>query len=485
VSPTAYNAITDRNTYVKPALPALGAAGYTFNDPTFGSKIMRATDGNTRPGVVNRSYRVPSNAHLAAWNKTSTMFYVLSSDGTSIPYTFDAATMSASRIQPSASGEGGMTFNFYGEPQFSVSNANLAYGVARSGNNHTIAQYDFGVGVYSNIIDLETIASVASGTYVGGMMTGDPANEKLLTFFGGAAQDYHFYLLWMPMASAGARKLINTHASTINGAPTGTTLNFSIHSASIDKSGRYVLIYPTGPDLGAPRYAAHVYVWDTQTDVITPMTNGTNGTIDMHNSGHDAAGYGYSVNHDCCTSTAYDGMQFQFRYLNDVATTFDLINPILTPKEIYIDDHTNWNNARPDAMVPVISSTYHNGNPTEGWRAWDDEILGIDTTNGTGGVVYRFAHHRSNSASDTDPTAPYFWYEPIANVSPNGLFVLFTSNWEKTLGRDSSEGTARQDVFIVQLTPQYDDVRTAVTDALPTTDDFSCRCDAWHDRRPG
>jgi hypothetical protein len=130
-----------------------------------------------------------------------------------------------------------------------------------------------------------------------------------------------------------------------------------------------------------------------------------------------------------------------------------LISPVLTPKEIYIDDHTSWNNARADALVPVISSTYryypsYNSTP---WRAWDDEIIAIDTTNGVGGTVWRFAHHRSDTGSDSDPNSLYFWYEPIASVSPDGRWVMFTSNWEKTLGRDSSEGTFRQDVFIVQL----------------------------------
>jgi len=60
-------------TYVKPALPQLGAAGFTFNDPVFGSKSLRVTDGYTRPGTTNRSYRVPSNAHLSAWNSSSTI----------------------------------------------------------------------------------------------------------------------------------------------------------------------------------------------------------------------------------------------------------------------------------------------------------------------------------------------------------------------------------------------------------------------------
>jgi Fibronectin type III domain len=442
-APTAYSAPTDRLTREKPPLPQLGAAGFTFRDPAFGSRLMRVTDARTRPGVVNPSFRVSSNAHLAAWNADSTKFYVLSDDGTSIPYRFDASTMTASRLQPVSTGNGGLTMRFYGEPQFSLANPNAIYGVLSGGNNHTIAKYDFTANTYATVVDLETFVGGLAGTYIGGLLTGGPTDEKLVTFFGGPQQDAHFYVMWSPVANVAARKLINTHSSTVNGVATATTLNFSIHSVSIDKSGRYVLIYPTAPDLGAPRYAAHVYVWDTQTDAIVPMTT--------NNGGHDAVGFGYSVNHDCCTSTTWDGMQFQFRFLANPAATTDLISPVLTPKEVYIDDHTTWNNARPDVMVPVISSTYrYNGN-TAPWRAWDDEIIAIDTTGGSGGLVYRFAHHRSNSASDSDPLVPYFWYEPIANVSPDGHWVLFTSNWEKTLGKDASGQLFRQDVFLLEL----------------------------------
>jgi hypothetical protein len=178
----------------------------------------------------------------------------------------------------------------------------------------------------------------------------------------------------------------------------------------------------------------------------------------MHPGGHDAAGYGTWVNQDCCTSSTWDAAQWQFRYLTAVSQTSDLISPELTPQEVYLADHTTWNNAQSAALVPVISSTYRYGNNTAPWRAWDDEIIGIQTTDGGNGIVWRFAHHRSLVASDTVPTTPYFWYEPIANVSPDGKWVIFTSNWEKTLGTDSSNdsagaGTFRQDVFVVQLAP--------------------------------
>jgi hypothetical protein len=269
-------------------------------------------------------------------------------------------------------------------------------------------------------------------------------HESLLTFFGGGGQDAHYYALLQPLAG-GASKLLNTVASTINGVPTSTVLNFHIHAMQIDKSGRYIFIYPSGADLGSPRFASQVYLWDTVSDAIVALTP------NMHPAGHDAAGFGVWINQDCCTSSSWDAAQWQLRSLATPLLTSDLISPILTPQEVYMADHTTWNNAQPDRLVPVISSTYRYGNNPAPWRAWDDEIIGIDTTGA--GTVWRFAHHRSNIGSDSNPLQPYFWYEPIANISPDGKWVLFTSNWEKTLGADSSEGTARQDVFLVQLTP--------------------------------
>ncbi len=438
--PSQYSAITDRLTRTKPPVPAMGPAGFSLNDPTFGSLITRVTDGSTRPGLLNRSFRVPSNAHAAAWNASSSMFYVVSNDGTVIPYRFDASTMTASRIQPSATDNGGLTLTFYVEPQFSLVSPNIIYGAGGS-NNRTILSYDFNTAVYTTLINLDSVVSGLSG-YVGTVQTGGTAPETLMTFFGGGGQDAHYYALIAPL-DGGPRKLLNTVTSTINGVPTSTTLNFHIHAMQIDKSARYVFIYPTSADLSLGK--AQVYLWDLQTDVITPVT-----TL---NEGHDAAGFGVWVNKDCCTSSTWDAGQWQFRSLASPSVTQDLISPVLSTKEVYLDDHTTWSNAQPDRLVPVISSTYRFGNNTAPWRAWDDEIIGIDVAAGTGATVWRFAHHRSNTGSDSDPTVPYFWYEPIANISPDGRWVIFTSNWEKTLGTDAAEGTARQDVFLLQLTP--------------------------------
>jgi hypothetical protein len=168
--------------------------------------------------------------------------------------------------------------------------------------------------------------------------------------------------------------------------------------------------------------------------------------------GHATPGFGFALNQDCCVSSAWDGAQWVMRSLAAPLVPWDLINPVLSPKQLYFSDHTSWNNAQPDLLVPAISGTYRYDGGIGPWRAWDEEIIGIET-NATGGGarVWRFAHHRSDVRSDANPAALDFWSEPRPSVSPDGRWVVFTSNWEKTLGIDTRVGTHRQDVFLLQL----------------------------------
>jgi hypothetical protein len=320
-----------------------------------------------------------------------------------------------------------------------------------------VSRYDFATKSYSPVIDLDTVVSGLSG-YVGGQAGGgSTASDNLMVFFGGPVQDLHHYAVWFPVDNIAAKKLLDTEASTVNGVPTSVALNFNLHSASIDRSGRYVLLYPTSVDQAAPRYASQEYIWDTTTDMFTALTSGgKDGGPDVHPYGHDASGFAYNINKDCCTSSWWDAGQWQIRSLADPLVTLDLINPVLTPKEVYMVDHTSWNNAQPNALVPVISGTFRveeNINTTP-WRAWDDEIIAVETAApaGTGATVWRFAHSRTSIASDSPTTSTNtFWYTPRPNVSRNGRWVVFTSNWEKTLGSEPAPGIFRQDVFLIQL----------------------------------
>ena len=470
--PSMYDGVADRTTRVKGALPSLGAAGYTFSDPDFGTRIMRVTDGRVRPGTLDRSYRTPSSSHANAWSADARYFYTVSTDGTVVPFSFDRATMRAQRLQSSSTGDGGLTLRFFNEPTFSYLIPGVAYGTfSGSGSNlRSIDQYDFGSGQYSQLINLDTLAPNLAGTYTGGLGISAGAVERLFAFFGGASQDRHFYIVVFDRNNPANRHLLDTAASTIDGVPTNTLLNFKIHAANIDRSGRYVTIYPTGLDLQAPRSAAPVYVWDIETGTFTALP-----LVEARTGGHDAFGYGERVNQDCCTSSTWDAAQWQYRSLGTPLSTSDLV-AVLQPKEVYLADHPSWHNAQPDRLVPFIDANYRYGANTTAWRAWDEEIIAVQTGAGSAATVWRFAHHRSAVADDVDPSRISFWYTPRANVSPDGQWALFTSNWEKTLGTDpggDTGGAHRQDVFLIELkrsvaTPPVVVSVAVVTSTLPS-----------------
>lgn len=433
-APAAYDAVTDRGPRAKPTLVTPGAAGSSFKDPVFGSRIWRVTDRVTRTDKSDASFRTPSSPHQNEWSANDSYFYVVSTDGTVVPFAFDRFSGATTKLAP---------LRFYIEPQFSYVSDSLIYGSVSGGSLHTIDQYDFSTGQYTQLLDLDTISGGLSGTYVGGLTSSAGATERILAFFGGASQDQHHLVVVFDKGTPSNRQMLDTTA----------TLHFSLHHAAIDRSGRYVLLYPSSPDLAPPRSAAQVYVWDLQANTTTPLP-----LVGARSGGHDAYGYGVAVNQDCCSTTTYDAAQWQIRSLATPLTTKDLISPVLSPEEVYLADHPTWHNARPDALVPFITATYRYPPDAVAWRAWDDEIVAVETDGGPNGAeVYRFAHHRSDIRDDNVPSQTSFWYLPRANVSRDGLWVLFTSNWEKTLGTDPGGAPgerARQDVFLLQLTPR-------------------------------
>jgi hypothetical protein len=110
---------------------------------------------------------------------------------------------------------------------------------------------------------------------------------------------------------------------------------------------------------------------------------------------------------------------------------------------------------RPHLAAADAAGDLHRGPHLPPWRAWDNEIIAIQTDGGAAGAtVWRFAHHRSDIRRDDGIDGTYFWYQPHASISPNGRWALFTSNWEKTLGTavgGEPDGLYRTDVFVVAL----------------------------------
>lgn len=455
--PDSYFAIRSRTIYHRPPAPALGPAGHRFADPTFRSRLLRVTDGSTRPGVPESSYSTPSAAHQLAWNATSDRFYVRSLDGWFIPYNFNAASMTASRILPAPDGNGGLVIPSQAEPQFSFVSRDIIYTTVRDQTdpNHdfpVVQAFNLATSAQTTLVNLRQFTDVNPDTYSGALSSSATAPERVSVMFAGSGQDRHFKVAVFEVANPAATvKILNTKDSLIfrgKGAAvkTSSTLGFLLHHAWLDQSGRWLVLYPVSAS------PAPFVVWNLETDTFTSVTTRA--------SGHDALGYGWQVNQDCCSANVmYDGAQWQLRHLGTPRSSVDLISPTLTPQEVYIADHTSWNNARPDRRVPVLSSLYRyykNSFNTAPWRPWDDEIVAIQTSAPGAATVWRFAHHHSDITMDNGTDGTYFWYQPHANISPNGRWALFTSNWDKTLGLASGsepEGRYRTDVFIVRLTP--------------------------------
>lgn len=451
IVPTSYDANTTRTAIVEPPLPAIGPAGSQFVDPAFGSRLLRVTDANSHPGFPGMSWVTPSAAHQLAWNSTSDRFLVRSVSGAYLAYNFDAQTVTATRITATGSAGDGLVFS-QAEPQFSFLAPNVLYGtrLAAVPLRPVVRRFDFNTLTYIDILDLGTITPFPMPSYARALATSAAEPEVMSLLFGGAQQDLDFKVAAFEVASPeDSAAVLDSLASTITrgGAVAATTipLGFLLHHQWIDLSGRYVLLFPVSGSFPSP---LPYFIWDLQTDAVA--------RVDRFPGGHEALGYGWHVNQDCCTATAYDGAQWQLRSLSAPAVTADLIDPVQSPPAPFLADHTSWNNAQAGARVPILSSLYRYGSARAPWRAWDDEIVAIQTdASPAGATVWRFAHHRSAIAFDGGGgEGQYFWYLPRATISPNGRFALFTSNWEKTLGTSVTGdpgGNYRTDVFIVAL----------------------------------
>jgi hypothetical protein len=302
----------------------------------------------------------------------------------------------------------GVPIGGYTEPAFSYSEPTSVYRVGGP-NSLTIQKWNVLDGSHVDVLDLVAYFPAHLGltdTYATVTVTD---GDYLAVLFGGSSADQHHYV-WHSLSN----RLLDTLT-----LPTP----FRLHGLMLERSGRSVLLGPRQPDIDAG--VAKQLVWDTVTGTVTP--------IHALAGGHVALGYGVMINQDCCTSSIYDGLQWQYRALTAPEVTRDVLTVMPTPQEVYISDHANWRAVQADNARPFITATFRQPGSTAAWRAWDDEVIAVAPD---GSNVWRFCHHQSVIGSD-------FWTQPIIHVSPDGRKATFTSTWGNR---------PRQDVFLVALT---------------------------------
>ncbi len=441
--PTDYNAITDRIVRSDAIVPALGAAGYTFSDPNFLCPVLRVTDGNTAladGSPQNYAYRTPSAPNQCCWNSDGTKFYVLNDSATCHYFNFNRSSMTATYDRKLAWGI---------EPAWSklTTKPKIQYGV-RFINGHVIEKWDFdnpGAG-YVEVLDLKDIdGTLDSNVYTSQIYTSSGPVERAVVNYGGAGQNLHMKVSMFNIDDPiGTIRTINMTTDTINGVglldQNGNPFTFGgvlSHSISISPDGNTLRIDPVNTVL-------YFWIYDWTLNRIKKEM--------AKPAGHYALGRGLAINEDATDSSK---PQWQYRSLalaNSSTTTARITTPV--SGVIRSGDHVSWHNACQvgNENVPFFSDWQKCFD--DPFTTWSNEIIGIRAVGAE--KVWRFCHHHMNPDGDVGGnTSQPFKYQVILNADPLGQFVLFTSNWNKTLGNDAAGGDAdsikRTDVFMVKL----------------------------------
>jgi len=423
--PPEYCARTDRRVEPYPEKPpAIGSAGSTINDPSFGSRILRVTDSRSDPRQAGRPLFTPSSAEQGSWNQNSTKFYVNTSGGQFLLYDFDPATMIAR-----AASTPNLPWN--AEPEFSFLQANILYGMRRG--DPAFEQLDTLSGRVTEVNTPSKCVKLDSGDS-GHSITVSADDNRFMTTLG-PQQDKN-YMVFIYDREQGCR-WYNTETGEIGGqwGPKGRISapdRFRMHNARMAKSGKFVYMVRGGGGIG---HGWVIWEIDTMKISVCPRACG----------GHHAMGYSHIIG----SSGLQHPMDVWLRPANHPEDFSPIISGLEPAKGFWYDSHYSWNNVDPNDSAPVCFSTYRPTNPDTPGAAplvtgpWDNEIDCAET-DGKASRVWRFGHTYSSARNG-------FWSSPRGNVSQDGRFFMFSSDWEDQLGKIPNGDRYRTDVFIVEL----------------------------------
>lgn len=389
--------VWNNNDYTpEPTLPTV-AAGESYTDPTFGTKILRVTDGN------DGSNADTAYSYWNLFNADSTKFIVNIQNGTFARwlYSFDKANFTATQV--------GLLHS--APPRFSFSgiiwdetDPDLLYGYVTLG---TI--------LYSHVPSTRVSTPIKD-------FVGEAGWENFTLHQMSSSEDNNIFAFSLKtgasVTAVGYYRVANDAYGFAGDFDFYTVAN--VDEAQVDKSGRYISIKKTNASNQGWE------IWDLSDD---SKTNVAEDATDR-SPGHYDSGSGVLVGADGYGSHPADyGSKVNIRNLATPTTWTNVFLGINTGS-------SNWDTSihishRNDDSDYAFIETY-NVNGVEAQWALDNEIIQI-TLDGSGDYR-RLAHHRSiwNSGADS----------PDACVNKEGTYIIYTSNW-------GNQG--RNDVFILKI----------------------------------
>ncbi len=448
---THYHAIRDRVCRPKPAkAPYMGPAGYVYRDPVFKSRTLRVTDGNTIRDGQNGSFHTTSASTENEFSSDSRKFFVLAENGAVIPFQFDPATMTArcytndlgGRLKPPAGDCSSLPLS---APEFSYVDPNVIYGL----QGKEIVAYNFLENAVTEVFDVGKVVKAVPGRrlYVRDLGVSSDDNEFAVVY--GWEQDRYRWAIWYHRPSKTCH-VLDLYQSLLDGKPIagGAVLGFGLHFLDISRDGNYVLLHRGTPVATTTFSKPGPVIWDVRHSRFY--------TLGPRPFGHMVAGYGYLINAGMLANET--GPQFLIRALDPLRVNHprELLSPVANRRDyFYEDDHASWNNAMPGKLAPFATS-FDNDSARNPYRPdprgylYDDEIVAV-ATDGTR-TVWRFGLNWSHSAGANGGPGD-FWSTSRGNISRDGRYFLFTSNWGDGLGADalSRRYPVRKDVFLIDL----------------------------------
>ncbi len=377
--------ITDFGTYPEPPLPALPAAGGTFVDPTFGTTILRVTDANTAGGEsCGTAY-----SYWPTFNANSTRLWTLcDTSGETFLFDFDPLTMAISNQRPlfasvPPSGEGvrveGAIWSKLDPDVILVQTAKRLWA------------YNVVSESYALLKDFSSLPNL------------------FLDQMSVSADDDVFAFTKKHDTTFAVTGYLAYRRSTDELLANDTT---HVDEVQIEKNGRYLMLKTGLQGAGA-----------VENKILDLETGGIESLRDDgpdYATGHSDSGRGLVVGADNWNN------QITVRWYATPHTFTPLINfgddwsqdlhiSMLADDEHWVTVATYRSNALPPATGP-----------------FQGEVFQV-ATDGSG-RVRRLAHNRT--------VWSYYYESPRANISLDGRFIAFTSNWG---------GSSRHDLFVVAV----------------------------------
>jgi hypothetical protein len=390
-----------------PLPPPLPAAGHKFLDPTFGTEIMRVTDEHTAAGANGDS----SYPYWPTFNKDSTRMIVrLPTIGQARFAKLNATSFTISSLMtPANSPDGGQPD--WGEALWSGTNKETL--IVHNVLGRRFFLYNVATNSYNVLANLAKTLGVREYIYQASRSIDDDRIAFTIRRDDSATNGNYpivGFAVWR-VSTASLLCRVNT-----------TDLN----EVQIDKSGRYVL-WVTEQNAGTA--GANVFkVVDLDARPISAKAL----TVDApdYAMNHYAVGTGKFI----CGPIGYSGTAYlglTLRTLSAPHTYFTILqfSPAYFGAVGGSADHISWENDD-ESWFEVE----HYSKPGGSWYPFRDEIILVEAK--TGGRVRRLLHHHSVFAD--------YYDQPRSNISRDGRFIAFTSNW----------GGNRRDLFIARIEPE-------------------------------